>query len=493
MLNLLISSSVKPDKERSFEDDLVDDKTLGLLDGEKKKTWANRICPNKPYRELILGLTAAALILAGLITVMTLSLTLNVKKEQILILVSIDGFRFKYLNNTDHPNISNLLKSGVHSQLTPVFPSITFPNHYSAVTGLNAESHGIVGNVFYDPDLNKTFSYKNSNDASNPEWWIGKPIWHYLKSNNIKSASCFWPGSEVVGQQPTYFEPYDGSLSHEERINKVLGWLDLPFNERPPFIMTYFSDVDSQGHSFGPDSDEVKAAIKSVDKAIGQLISGIGQRSRRFEVDIIIISDHGMTKLTDPIFLDDFIDIQKYRIPELSVRCPHASIWAPYEEIPDLLEQLKDLPNAKVYRKEFLPDRFNIRNSNRTAPLHIVADLGYSLTTHEYYTNFPRAFLGGDHGYDPLNDDMKGIFIGSGASFVQNNQTAPMAMTEVFNLISAIMNISPPPNNGTYPFIEGVLDPKKYKIPEPPAPPVTPATPTTPTTPTAPATQQLNL
>lgn len=425
-------------------------------------------------RELAIGSLVGIVILAGFITIITLSLTLNVKHDKKLLLISIDGFRYNYLNSTEHPNLTSLMQTGVHGPLISIFPSLTFPNHYSIVTGLHAENHGIVGNNFYDPDLNKSFSFSNTNDSVNPEWWLGTPIWLVLSRYNIKSASCFWPGSEVADRHPTYHIPYNHDMSHEDRIDQVLSWIDLPYSEQPSFLSMYFSDVDSRGHTFGPDSDEVKQAIRVVDNSIGKLLDALDKRSNRIDFDIIIVSDHGMTKTLNPIFLDDFIDVQKYHIPELFTKCAHASIWAEYTEIPDLIEALKDIENATVVRKELLPERYFYKESNRTAPLHIIADEGYVLTTRENYVNYPGSFLGGDHGYDPIIQSMKGIFIGSGNSFVQNQEIPELNNTEIYNLIAAIMSVTPPDNNGTVPFLPGVLDPQKYKLPEPPSEPVSP-------------------
>ena len=85
----------------------------------------------------------------------------RVPKSAPTLLVSFDGFRASYLDAQDPsalPELTALWRGGVRASLRPRFISKTFPNHYSLVTGLNEQTHGIVANRFFDPDANESFA-----------------------------------------------------------------------------------------------------------------------------------------------------------------------------------------------------------------------------------------------------------------------------------------------------------------------------------------------
>ena len=187
-----------------------------------------------------------------------------------LILISIDGFRWDYLGKFAPTNLCHLTREGVHAKkLIPSFPSLTFPNHYTLVTGLRPEHHGIVANTFYDPDLKARFVYKNHESAVDPRWWAGgEPVWITAEKQGVRSACFFWPGSEAEnhGKRPALFKEFDKSLSCTERVDGLLAWLDLPVEQRPRCCTLYFDIVDTKGHLFGPDSTETAAAVLRPDK-----------------------------------------------------------------------------------------------------------------------------------------------------------------------------------------------------------------------------------
>lgn len=399
-------------------------------------------------------------------TIIVISSKLKLEKPHVLVLLSIDGFGYNYLQyNSSHPNLNRIISEGILSKMIPIFPSKTFPNHYSMITGLYSESHGIVSNEFYDPLLNKTFYHFELKEIRKSEWWLVDPFWNVLNKRNKISASFFWPGSEakINGSQPTYFIPYNDTIGNEERVNKVLEWLDMPLSIKPSFISLYFSTIDSVGHKYGPDSKELIEAIKEIDKIIGILDSGIENRKNRMDIDLMIVSDHGMVKKKDPIFIDKYIDKKKCFIPELIRYTTHASIWVNESLIPIFLNQLKEVKNADVYTKENLPVRYHYNSSRRIAPLHLIAHPGYLITTEEFFQKFPESFVGGEHGYDPMLEEMSAIFVGKGSSFIKGKRQIPFENIEMFNLMSKIMGVEPTPNNGTYPHINGILNEEVIK------------------------------
>jgi predicted AlkP superfamily pyrophosphatase or phosphodiesterase len=239
-----------------------------------------------------------------------------------LILISLDGFRAEYLKRGLTPTLEGLSRQGVQAEhLIPCFPSITFPNHYSIVTGLYPGSHGVVGNTYFDSRLNETFSYNNVTQNGEAKWWEGgEPLWVTAEKQGKRSASLMWPGSEapIQGIRPSIWKPYSTALTPNDRVDQALEWLNLPVESRPSFITLYFPTVDSVGHEKGVHSKELEEALMIIDDALDRLVEGLETRSILDKVNLMIVSDHGMTD-TSPdrvIYLDDFIDMEQVRIVE---------------------------------------------------------------------------------------------------------------------------------------------------------------------------------
>ena len=241
-----------------------------------------------------------------------------------VILISLDGFRWDYLSKTDTPNLDILVENGVISEsLIPVFPSKTFPNHLSIVTGCYPENHGILSNNMYDQEWDAEYYIgENSDPVKDGRWYDAEPIWVTAEKQGKLTGTYFWPGSEaeINGTRPSYYGVYDGNISREDRVQKILEWIDLPKQSRPVFMTLYFSDVDSWGHNIGPDAIGMNSIIKEIDESIGLLVNGLNKREILDNINIIITSDHGMSGLSRDrvIFLDDYININDVRIVDWS-------------------------------------------------------------------------------------------------------------------------------------------------------------------------------
>lgn len=108
----------------------------------------------------------------------------SVLAGQTVILISIDGLRWDYPEKADTPNIDYLIEHGVRAKsLIPCFPTKTFPNHYSIVTGLYPQNHGIIANNMYDPERNEYFRLSLREAVRDPAWWGGEPIWVTVEKN----------------------------------------------------------------------------------------------------------------------------------------------------------------------------------------------------------------------------------------------------------------------------------------------------------------------
>lgn len=341
--------------------------------------------------------------------------------------------------------------------LIPVFPSLTFPNHYSIVTGLYPAYHGIISNHFVDPYTGDTFTMA----SHEPKWWLGEPLWETVTNHGLKAATYFWPGSEVNKGSwncPKGFcMNYNGSVPFEDRVDTVLSYFDLPSGEIPSFMTLYFEDPDHQGHKVGPDDPEITEAVARIDGMIGRLIDGLEKRGVFEDVSIIMVGDHGMVGTCDKklIFLDDLASwieipaawVQSYS-PLLAIRPP--SGYNPSDIVEKMNGGLKsgkveNGKNLKVYLKEELPGRLHYAASDRIPPIIGLIEEGFKVEQKK--TN--RKECGGAHGYDNAVFSMRTIFIGHGPQFARGRKVPSFENVQIYNVITSILKIHGAPNNGS--------------------------------------------
>jgi predicted AlkP superfamily pyrophosphatase or phosphodiesterase len=374
-----------------------------------------------------------------------------------VLLISIDGFRADYLDRGVTPNLSSLARDGVRSDwMQPVFPSKTFPNHFTLVTGLYPEQHGIVGNEFWDPERQRQFVF-NKEVAGDPAWWQAEPIWLTAERQGLKSATVFWPGSDVpiAGKRPTYWLKYTHELPDDERVQRLLVWLDLPVAQRPQMLTMYFSSVDTAGHNFGPDSSELTAALQRVDTMIGRLLDALKARGIEKQINIIIVSDHGMapTAPEQAIFIEDYLDLRTLRI----------STWGALfgAEAPDgnnepLIDALRKVPHVTVYRKCAMPGRFHYCHNPRISPILLLADEGWNITTRTRLAARATPERG-SHGYDHQLPSMRALFIATGAGFKHGQRIPGFANIHVYVLMCHLLGIKPASSEGKLATFQSVL------------------------------------
>lgn len=388
--------------------------------------------------------------------------------DDTIILISIDGARHDYLEIHHAPAISRLAANGLQAgHLQPVFPTKTFTNHYSLVTGLYPAKHGIVDNNMYDPPSGLRFSLGNREQVQNPYWWGGEPIWVTAIKQGQVSATYFFPGSEaaVQGISPNYWFTYDEGISNRERVNTVLEWLGKPAPERPQMITLYFSDVDTAGHNFGPESAEVRQALAHVDGEIGFLVNELEARGILHQVNLMITSDHGMAAVD----LNQHIVINEAFDPELAEQVLYSrelvSIFPAQGNSEQLLSQLREnLPaQASVYSANTLPQRFHFGGHPRIAPILVLAEPGWAMLRRSWLEGFQRDGTlnrpRGGHGYDNTAPDMQGLFIAHGPAFRSKTKIDSIRMIDLYNVMASILKLTPAANDGDPAVIPLLLKP----------------------------------
>ncbi len=377
-----------------------------------------------------------------------------------VILISVDGFRWDYVDKYEAPVMRHLAQNGVRAKaMIPVFPTKTFPNHYSIVTGLYPVHHGIVANTMYDPEFDARFSLSNREAVRDSRWWGGEPLWVTAEKQQQRSGILFWPGSEaaIMGIRPAYWKVYDDDFPNAARVDTVLSWLDLPAGRRPTLLTLYFSEIDDAGHRHDPISSEVQKAVRRIDRILGRLVKGLETRGIFAQVNLIIVSDHGMAAVEPGrvIFLDDYLDPEKARVvdwnPILAVRPGQMS----EDEIYQVLA--KAHPHLQVYRKADLPERLRYSQHRRIAPIIGIADDGWKISRRETKKTAEDFRTTGDHGYDNQLASMRAIFIAHGPAFKAGLVVAPFQNIHLYHLICAILNLPPAPNDGNLDSVRVML------------------------------------
>ena len=377
-----------------------------------------------------------------------------------LILISLDGFRADYCEKfpAETPHLRELMCEGVSARaLLPVFPSNTFPNHYSIATGLYPSHHGIVDNHFFDPALGEFFHYNQAAAVRAGRWWGGEPIWITAVKQGRVSASSFWVGSEaeIAGARPTFSRPFDAKFSFDERLAEFAGWFALPAAQRPAIVALYLEETNSAGHKFGPDSPEVAAAVKLLDARVGAIRQTL--RDQKIAANLLVVSDHGMTPISPDrvVVLDDYLDLAGV---QLEFEGPVAGLRPLSGDVAPLLRALEKIPHATAYRAEDLPARFHITANPRNPPVWIVADEGWEVLRGSLYNSIRHRFQKGDHGFDPALASMHALFIAHGPSFQSDGRVlAPMENIHLYNLMCAALGLAPAPNDGDDRLVKAVL------------------------------------
>ncbi len=380
-----------------------------------------------------------------------------------IILISMDGFRWDYMDRTDTPNLDYLANEGVRAEaMIPVYPSYTFPNHLSIITGCYPVNHGIISNTMWDPVFEEWYYIgEGSEPVQDGKWYEAEPFWVTVEKAGFISAVFHWPASEaqIMGYRPTYYYVYDGSVTNEEKITQILEWLDLPGDQRPSFIATYFNEANYYGHRLGVQGVAMDTVIQGLDADIGLLLTGLEQKNLLDEVNIIIVADHGMVDYDENkvIFIDDYISLQDIERSRFGPATMFEPIAGKLDSVYSALHNAH--PNYQVYRKEETPENLHYRNHRRIFPIIGLPDESWFVTTHDYFDNY--GFGGGyaaSHGYDPRISSMQALFLAAGPHFKKDLTVPKFQNIHVYNLMVEILELDGAPNDGRLDSVSVMLN-----------------------------------
>ena len=367
-----------------------------------------------------------------------------------VVLISFDGFRPDYLDRFDTPAFDRLAARGLRAAgLISVFPSLTFPGHYSIATGLYPEAHGIVANRFYDPVRNDEFNYRESDDAGDGSWWGGEPIWATAEKQGMVAAAFFFPGTEadIGGLRPSHWRPYDGSVPNAARVEQVLDWLALSADARPHLVTLYFSLVDSAGHDLGPDSPDMRRSVEEADRLLGALTDGVAALPHAERVAFVVVSDHGMAapdrdRLT---VLPELADLSGIR------PVPAGAALSLHLGDPERSRALRDelnagLTHARAYLRAETPPHFHARGNPRFGDILVIPDglglVGLRRTVERLHL----LLRPGMHGWDPRLPEMHGILLAAGPGIAAGVGLPAIRAVDVYPLIAHLLELKPHPD-----------------------------------------------
>ncbi|MCD9028250.1 ectonucleotide pyrophosphatase/phosphodiesterase [Luteimonas sp. BDR2-5] len=367
-----------------------------------------------------------------------------------LLLVSLDGVNPAFVSEDDTPNLHRLMREGVHAEwMRPSYPTLTFPNHYTLVTGLRPDRHGIVHNAMTDATLGD-FRLSDRDAVGNGDWWNdGEPIWVTAENAGLRTATLAWPGSEapVRGVRPTHWFPFDASRSLASRVDTVLGWLSEPDATRPRLATLYFEQPDAAGHDFGPHSPELRQAMRDVDAALGRLLDGLDARGLADRIDIVVVSDHGMAEVAaDRVMtVEEMVSMAEARI----VSAGQVVGVAPNPGFEAVVEArlLGGHDRYTCWRRDAIPERLHYGRHPRVPPIVCQMREGWDAIPAEYLARRPVRTRG-SHGYDPDLPSMRAIFIARGPSFRRGVTLPGFDNVDVYPLLARLLGVPAADNDG---------------------------------------------
>ncbi len=384
------------------------------------------------------------------------------QKAHYVVLVSLDGFRWDYAGRDGAKNLLALGKQGVWAPdgMFPAYPSLTFPNHFTLVTGLYPGHHGIVANSFYDPARQARYAIANPQAVTDGSWYSGVPLWSLAESQGMRAAVLFWPGSEakIAGFQPTWYARFDSKTEAEPavqqaRIDNALALLKLPPADRPHFIAIYCSEPDHEGHQFGPDAPETRAAELKMDALVGKLKAAL--ESTALPIDLVVVSDHGMTKVEGPwITLDTFANLDAFETAgPLLYGKSEADRARVYNQLKKASSQFV------VFRLKDTPAGLHLNRNPRSGDPVVVATGPFAIRAHAPPPGKPDSPpIPGMHGFDPRKlPDMKASFFAAGPDILTGKTVAPFDNVNLYPWLAHLLSLQAPNTDGSLDILAGTL------------------------------------
>ncbi len=382
--------------------------------------------------------------------------------QHYVVMVSLDGFRWDYAERDNAVHLLALGKEGVWAPegMLPSYPSLTFPNHFTIATGLYPEHHGLVDNNFFDPERQQRYSRSNPQTVTDGSWYSGTPLWSLAEKQGMRTACIFWVGSEaeIAGSRPTWYAKFDAKTEatptvQQARIDDAVALLHLPAEERPHLILMYLSEPDHEGHEFGPDAAETRAAVLKMDAFVGKLERALGETG--LPIDLVVVSDHGMVRVPNTwTTLEQFANLTGFDTVGTLL---YGKTEAGRERVYNQLKKASS--EFMVFRRKNVPPELNYNQNPREGDPVIVATGPYAIRAKAPESGKPDHAHGlGMHGFDPRKvPEMKASFFAAGPDIVKGKTVAPFENVNLYPWIAHMLGITPAKNDGNLNILAGTL------------------------------------
>ncbi|MET0289721.1 MAG: ectonucleotide pyrophosphatase/phosphodiesterase [Pseudoxanthomonas sp.] len=370
-----------------------------------------------------------------------------------VLLISIDGLRASYLGQGDSPTLDRIATQGVRAAwMNPSYPSLTFPNHYTLVTGLRPDRHGMIHNMMQVEGLGD-FKVSNTDATADSRWWSqAQPVWVTAEQAHLPTAIWAWPGSaaEIDGVRPTRYHLYDHHVSAMDRATEVAGWLTAGTPaQRPRLAALYFEMVDNAGHDHGPDAPQTRAAVRVVDTAIGHLLALLDASGLGEQVNVIVVSDHGMAPVppANVIGLDEMVnDADAEWISNGQV--------VGFEPRPGRARQARAQLLGRhahygCWDKRDMPAHWHYGSNPRIPAIVCQLDEGWDALGPEVAARRRTGELRGSHGYAPDLPSMRAAFVARGPAFRSGVTLPAFDNVDVYPLLMHLLGLPPRDNDGS--------------------------------------------
>lgn len=356
--------------------------------------------------------------------------------ERHVIYISLDAVRPIDLGRGNTPYLDRIARDGISASMRPVYPALTFPNHFTLATGLLPDDHGIVNNTMYDPMLGK-FSSSIPGSTRDPRWWGAEPLWATAANHGVQTSVLAWPGIEggrTGGLK--HWQPFAKLRALSERISTVVRWQKEGYPSQASFLMVYFEDFDEAAHRHGPDSSEAKAALRSLDAAVASVVEASGGLTRN---DVVVVSDHGMATVPPNhyVFLDDLVGRNVGELVSMGQSIGFRAYRGQERRLKRQL--LRRHRHFACWAKHHLPTRWHYGRSARVPIVVCQADEGWDLVTRERQQELRYDASRGSHGYDPALPSMAAIFLAAGPSIAGGRRPRKFDNTGVYPFVARLL------------------------------------------------------
>lgn len=385
-------------------------------------------------------------------------------KSPLLLVLSLDGFWYKYRALYKTPHLDRLASEGVQAEyLRNAYVTKTFPNHFTIATGLYEESHGIVANAMFDPVLNETFD----ESSREPKWWdngFSLPIWAANQMHGGRSGSMMWPGGDVPihGVTTHYVQSYDAAINFTTRVDRVISWF-LDQREPANCVFFYYEEPDATGHVHGPLSPITGARVEAVDALVGELVAALKRAKLWDRIHLLVVSDHGMAPVTHVSALDEVLPADLYRAYGTSPVFNILPAPGREDEVHKRLSEAASRLHFRVYRSSEIPPEYHYQHNARILPILVEAEPGWDLVRSKQEEQENRTY--GNHGYSPSLDWMHPLFVARGPLLRKGLHVGPLASVNLYPLMGQLLGLPSWPSNGSLHTVRHFLQPAPSNLP----------------------------